>query len=70
MRKMNLTAASGLMALSGVLIVGSIDSSAAAQAKDDTMIEMITLRDSLQPLIDRFNAEKDKPRILALLSPT
>ena len=31
---------------------------------------LVPIGDSLQPLIDRFNADKDKPRIVALLSPT
>ncbi len=31
---------------------------------------LISLADSLKPLQDRFNAEKDKPRFVALLSPT
>ena len=31
---------------------------------------LISLADSLEPLRDRFNAEKDKPRVLAILSPT
>lgn len=33
-------------------------------------IEVGVLKDSLQPLIEAFNREKDKPRLLALLSPT
>lgn len=31
---------------------------------------LISLADSLKPLQDRFNAAKDKPRFVALLSPT
>ncbi len=31
---------------------------------------LISLADSLKPLRDQFNAEKDKPRVLAILSPT
>ena len=70
MRNMNMTARAGLAALSGALIVGTIAGETAAQADDEAAIEMVTLGGSLQPLIDRFNAEKDKPRIVALLSPT
>ena len=33
-------------------------------------IELIPIEDSLQPVIDRFNADKDKPRVVTLLSPT
>jgi hypothetical protein len=31
---------------------------------------LISLADSLDALRERFNAEKDKPRVLAILSPT
>lgn len=31
---------------------------------------LVSLADSLAPLRDRFNANKGKPRLLALLSPT
>lgn len=31
---------------------------------------LVSLADSLEPLRDRFNAAKDKPRFVALLSPT
>lgn len=31
---------------------------------------LISLADSLKPLQERFNAQKDKPRFVALLSPT
>ncbi len=31
---------------------------------------LISLADSLKPLQDRFNAAKDKPRFVAILSPT
>ena len=31
---------------------------------------LISLADSLEPLRRQFNAEKDKPRVLAILSPT
>ena len=31
---------------------------------------VIDLHDSLEPLRQRFNAERDRPRILAVFSPT
>jgi len=33
-------------------------------------VELVPIEGSLQPVIDRFNADQDKPRIVALLSPT
>lgn len=36
----------------------------------DNHAALISLADSLAPLQDRFNADKGKPRLLALLSPT
>ena len=33
-------------------------------------VKLISLQDSIQPLVDRFNAGKHKLRFVALLSPT
>ncbi len=33
-------------------------------------VQLTPIKDSMQPVIDRFNADKDKPRVVALLSPT
>lgn len=46
-----------------------IPAHATAQA-DMPDSSLVSLDESLEPLIDRFNAEADKPRILMLLSPT
>ena len=70
MRRLSEKATTGLAMLCGLAAMSAITGNASAQADDDAKIEMITLGDSLQPVIDRFNAEKDKPRIVALLSPT
>ncbi len=61
-----------LITMSGLMLAlgcaGVASNLSAQQAEEGT--ELTTLTDSLQPLIDRFNAEKDKPRIVAILSPT
>ena len=44
------------------------DTSNARRAGDDRVL--ISLADSLAPLRDRFNTDKGKPRLVALLSPT
>ena len=36
---------------------------------NDLALTLCSLADSLQPLKDHFNRDKDKPRFLALLSP-
>ncbi|MEE8153401.1 MAG: cation transporter [Phycisphaerales bacterium] len=41
-----------------------------AQVQIQANPKLIPLDDSLQPVIDRFNADRNKPRIVALLSPT
>ncbi|MEE8458482.1 MAG: PDZ domain-containing protein [Phycisphaerales bacterium] len=33
-------------------------------------VQLVQIKNSLQPVIDQFNADKDKPRVVALLSPT
>ncbi len=33
-------------------------------------MQLVPIKETLQPVIDRFNADKDKPRVVALLSPT
>ena len=40
------------------------------QASPDESMEVIPLGGSLQPLKDHFNSNKNKPQVLALLSPT
>lgn len=44
-------------------------STAPAEATDDTS-DIVSLADSLAPLVSRFNTDKDKVRFVALLSPT
>ncbi len=44
------------------------DTSDTSRVGDDA--RLISLADSLAPLRDRFNADKGKPRLVALLSPT
>jgi hypothetical protein len=38
--------------------------------RTDFAVELISLKDSLQPLIDRFNRDAATLRCLALVSPT
>jgi hypothetical protein len=40
------------------------------QASPDESVEVVSLGGSLQPLKDHFNSNKNKPQVLALLSPT
>ncbi len=40
------------------------------QRSPDESVDVISLGGSLQPLKDHFNANSNKPRFLALLSPT
>ena len=42
----------------------------ASEAAAEHDMKLISLNDSLQPLIDRFNANKDNARLVALFSPT
>lgn len=39
-------------------------------AAENQALKIASLADSLQPLRDRFNADRDKPRFIAILSPT
>jgi hypothetical protein len=32
-------------------------------------VELLDLKESIQPMRERFNAAKDRPRVVALLSP-
>ena len=47
------------------LVVAASSDTASAEGS-----ELPVLKGSLKPLIEDFNANKDKPRVLALLSPT
>jgi len=40
------------------------------QASPEESVEVVSLGGSLQPLKDHFNSNRNKPRFLALLSPT
>ena len=65
-------AQSGQSARSGApdrLADGGAASSAAAEATD-AGAGIISLSDSLAPLVRRFNADKDNARLVAILSPT
>ncbi len=44
--------------------------SATTTVKANTNTELLSLAESLEPLRDHFNANKDKLRFVALLSPT
>ena len=48
----------------------SVTTGSGEQALSSTASPLFSLDDPLQPLIDRFNADADKPRVVALLSPT
>ncbi len=37
---------------------------------DDAASRMVSLSDSIEPLVDQFNADKGKLRLVTLLSPT
>lgn len=43
---------------------------AAVVAATAPAADLISLEDSLQPLINRFNADKSKVRLVTILSPT
>lgn len=56
-------AAFGLVATNLVFV-------ASLSAENDVNVPLVSLSDSLLPLRDEFNSNKDKFRVVALLSPT
>ncbi len=54
---------------SGYRAMAKHDNTSEARGGGDDGV-LVSLADSLAPLRDRFNANSDKPRLLALLSPT
>ncbi len=63
------------LTLLGIAGLAAACHSAEIQSNEARPVDMeskalISLADSLEPLRRQFNAEKDKPRVLAILSPT
>ena len=52
----------------GLEMANHDNTSKARRGGDET--RLVSLADSLAPLRDRFNVDKGKPRLVALLSPT
>lgn len=67
-----LTIGLGLLILLGATTRGRSDSrQGKKEQEDDTVIaETVSLADSLDPLIEYFNANKNAVRFITLLSPT
>ncbi len=56
--------------LNSVRISPTMGAVALPAAESDSSVEVTSLGDSIEPLKTRFNDEKDKPRFVAILSPT
>lgn len=54
----------------GFRVVGRTNSTAVEKERPATSASLTILKGSLAPLVEQFNADKGKPRVLALLSPT
>ncbi len=68
---------SGLLGLSAVWLTAALgceSSTRVAALSDEPLIRddgtLISLDNSLEPLIERFNADRDKPRVVAIVSAT
>ncbi len=64
----------GLSALGLIAAIGCASSTRVADLSDEPLIRdeggVISLDSSLEPLIERFNADRDKPRVVAIVSAT
>ena len=65
----------GCVTLTFVLVCGASRAQSPAKAgrvqtKRESPVEVVSLAESLEPLRKHFNANKDKHRFVALLSPT
>lgn len=48
----------------------AVDTESGANATPSTKPLLISLEESISPLVEHFNAHADKPRVVAILSPT
>ena len=48
----------------------AVDTESGANATPSTQPLLISLEESISPLVEHFNAYADKPRVVAILSPT
>jgi len=62
--------AAAALVLSTCLLSGGGASNWGGKSSNQTGRRVTVLSESLEPLRQQFNAEQDKPRVLALLSPT
>ena len=64
----------GFLAISLTATLGCGSSTPVATPSEESAIRdeegMISLDNSLEPLIDLFNSDRDKPRVVVIVSPT